>query len=113
MLRQPAPNQYGYITYYFHVTNHGSLPLYCRFDKYQAVNSISISSTSKGNSTIMPGTASAVGCKFDWNDIENAGIEEVQDVLFSMYEKNDKDSEEKNEFTYGIIYENDDYVANN
>lgn len=70
-------------------------------------------STSKGNSTIMPGTASAVGCKFDWNDIENAGIEEVQDVLFSMYEKNDKDSEEKNEFTYGIIYENDDYVANN
>ena len=106
-------NQYGYITYYFHVTNHGSLPLYCRFDKYQAVNSISISSTSKGNSTIMPGTASAVGFKFDWNDIENAGIEEVQDVLFSMYEKNDKDSEEKNEFTYGIIYENDDYVANN
>lgn len=46
-------NQYGYITYYFHVTNHGSLPLYCSFDKYQAVNGISISSTSKGNSTIM------------------------------------------------------------
>lgn len=106
-------NQYGYITYYFHVTNHGSLPLYCRFDKYQTINGISISSKSKGNSTIMPGTASAVGCTIDWDDVENAGIEEVQDVLFSMYEKNDKDSEDKNEFTYGIVYENDDYAANN
>lgn len=106
-------NQYGYIIYYFHVTNHGSLPLYCGFDKYQVVNGISISSTYKGNSKIMPGTASAVGCKFDWDDVKNAGIEEVQDVLFSMYEKNDKDSEEKNEFTYGIVYENDDYTANN
>ena len=106
-------NQYGYITYYFHVTNHGSLPLYCRVDKYQAVNGISISSTSKGNSTIMPGTASAVGCTIDWDDVENAGIEEVQDVVLSMYEKNDKDSEEKNEFTYRIAYTNEGYVANN
>lgn len=106
-------NRAGYITYYFHVTNQGSLPLYCDFDTYQAVNGISIRSTSKGNNTIMPGTASAVGCTIDWDDVENAGIEEVQDVIFNMYGKNDKDSEEKDEFTYGIVYASDGYVANN
>lgn len=106
-------NRAGYITYYFHVTNQGSLPLYCDFDTYQAVNDISIRSTSKGNNTIMPGTASAVGCTIDWDDVENAGIEEVQDVIFNMYGKNDKDSEEKDEFTYGIVYASDGYVANN
>lgn len=106
-------DQYGYITYYFHVTNHGSLPLYCDFDTYQAVNGVSIRSTSKGNNLIMPGTASAVGCTIDWDNVENAGIEEVQDVIFNIYGKNDRDSEERNEFTYGIVYASDGYVANN
>ena len=40
-------------------------------------------------------------------------MEDVQDVIFNMYGKEDNDSEEINEFTYGITYAGEDYVANN
>lgn len=106
-------NQYGYMTFYFQVTNQGNMPSYCHFDTYQVVNGISVKSTSEGNYMIMPGTSSAVICDIRWQNMRNAGIEEVQDVIFNMYEKEDKDSEDKNEFTYGIVYATDGFVANN
>jgi len=106
-------NRRGYITYYFQVANQGNLPLYCSFDAYQTVNGISIRSSSEGNKMIMPGTSSALDCTIDWDDVKNAGMEDVQDVIFNMYGKEDNDSEEINEFTYGITYAGEDYVANN
>lgn len=106
-------NEYGYITYYFHVTNQGDSQLYCNFDNYQTVNGVSIRCTTKGNHTILPGTTSAVGCTIDWDDVSNAGMESIENIEFHMYVKNDKDSKERNEFDYGIIYSNDDYAADN
>ena len=104
-------NRSGYITYYMQVSNNGDLPLYCDFDSYQTVNGISIGCTTKGNNTILPGTSSAVGCTISWDNARNAGIETISDVVFKMYEKSDKDSEEQNAFAYGITYSNDEYVA--
>ncbi len=95
-------NRSGYITYYMQVSNKGDLPLYCDFDSYQTVNGISIRCTTKGNKTILPGTSSAVGCTIGWDDVKNAGIETISEIVFQMYEKSDKESEEQNAFTYGI-----------
>lgn len=106
-------NEYGYITYYFHVTNQGDSPLYCNFDNYQTVNGISIRTTTKGNHTILPGTTSAVGCTIDWDDVGNAGMESIENITFHMYVKEDEDSKERNEFDYGIIYSDNDYAADN
>lgn len=104
-------NSGSYIKFNFKVTNNSDSSCYVGVKNYNMVDGIMVNGT-KYNNTIDAGFSSIVSFMFSWNRLKCANIEELHNIVFTMYVKESKESEDWNYFYVPIQYDDGWKIVN-
>ena len=86
-----SENIYGKITFYYNVTNNSEESIDVSFESFGYVQGVDTRASTNGKTTIKPGETSSIGCSFFWSNIGCAGFETIDNVVFKIIVKEDKD----------------------